>query len=230
LWFEHDLYDQLQLLQILDRLSMDIPPRVTAVPDDRYLTSLPTSEFHALFGARRVVTSGERSAARDAWIAFRSDDPRGLVDVLPRVTVLPHMAPALKRHLEQFPSLENGLSRTEQQTFEVMAAGDRVVRDIYLHANHDREEAVFMGDAAFLFHIGGLFKSPRPLLRSLSAGRGSLELDDEIELTDDGHRVLSGELDRITVHGIDRWLGGVHLRGPEPLWRWDRTRQVIRLA
>src|SRR5688572_8515006 len=37
LWFEHDLYDQLHVLQILDRLPIDGPPRVTAVPDDDYL-------------------------------------------------------------------------------------------------------------------------------------------------------------------------------------------------
>ena len=40
LWFEHDLYDQLQILQILDRLPLDGGPTLTAVPNDDYLIGL----------------------------------------------------------------------------------------------------------------------------------------------------------------------------------------------
>jgi hypothetical protein len=42
--------------------------------------------------------------------------------------------------------------------------------------------------------------------------------------------VLSGELDRIAACGIDRWLGGVHLKDGSRLWRWDDARQRIVLA
>ena len=228
LWFEHDLYDQLQLLQILDTLPIDMRPRLTIVPADTYLGSLPASQYQGLFAARRPVTSSEWSAARDAWIAFRSPDPRGLVDVLPRVTVMPHMAPALMRHLQQFPSLDNGLSRTEQQTLEAVNSGARTVRDVYLEANHARETAVFMGDAAFLFHITSLFRAPQPLLRR--ALSGPLTFDEVIEITDDGRQVLDGQSDRVSLCGIDRWLGGVHVEGHGPVWRWDAQRATVRMA
>jgi hypothetical protein len=33
--------------------------------------------------------------------------------------------------------------------------------------------------------------------------------------------VFDGKKDRVTVCGLDRWLGGVHLSGSERLWRWD---------
>jgi hypothetical protein len=33
--------------------------------------------------------------------------------------------------------------------------------------------------------------------------------------------VLSGEADRLALIGIDRWIGGVHLSGDRPGWRWD---------
>jgi hypothetical protein len=230
LWLEHDLYDQLQLLQILERLPLDMAPRLTAVADDTYLGARPAADYPRLFAERREVTSGERVAARDAWDAFRSADPRGLVDVLPRVTVLRHLGPALRRHLQQFPSLHNGLSRTEQQTLDAIAAGERHVREIYTRANHDCEDAVFMGDAAFKFHIASLFTLPRPLLRRLDGVAGSLTLDEHIDLTDDGRRVRDGELDRVTIKGIDRWLGGVYLRGHGPLWRWDERRQTVRMV
>ena len=38
--------------------------------------------------------------------------------------------------------------------------------------------------------------------------------------------VVSGELDRISACGIDKWLGGVHLTEGN-LWRWDGDRGEI---
>jgi hypothetical protein len=49
-----------------------------------------------------------------------------------------------------------------------------------------------------------------------------------IRLTDVGQAVLAGHGDRVNVNGIDRWLGGVHLRGHEVEWRWDGEAGVIR--
>jgi hypothetical protein len=145
LWFEPDLYDQLQLIQVLDRLRGD-QSRVTAVPADTYLCDLDCA---TLFAARRAITSSQRLAASDAWDAFRSPDPRHIVAALERVSDLPHLAPALGRHLEQYPSRRNGLSRTEQQTLEAVARGVTRLSDVFRAANHEREEAVFMGDLAF---------------------------------------------------------------------------------
>jgi len=166
LWFEHDLFDQLHLIQILDRLPVDGGPPVTIVQAATYLGRQPASNYPALFEGRRVVSSAERIAARDGWAAFRSADPRAVVDVIPRVTLLAHLGPALRRHLEQFPSLRNGLSRTEQQTLETVASGISLLRDVYASAHHDREDAIFMGDAAFLVHISSLIRSHRPLLKT----------------------------------------------------------------
>jgi hypothetical protein len=236
LWLEHDLYDQLQLLQILDRLPLDGTPRVTAVPDDEYLGTLPAARFQGLYEARRDVTSAERLAARDAWTAFRSPDPRAIVDVLPRVEILRHLGPALVRHLQQFPSMANGLSRTEQQALEVIGQGGTRLRDVYAAAHHNRETAVFMGDAAFVAHLEHLVRGSRPLLRTTqgaSTAAGSsrrLTIDDDVTLTDDGHRVLEDRLDRVRACGINRWLGGVELSGNGPVWRWDQEREKLRLA
>lgn len=241
LWFEHDLYDQLQLLQILDRMPLDGGPLVTAVPDEEYLGRLPAARMQGLYAARREVTSSARLAARDAWDAFRSPDPRAIVEAMPRVSAMPRLEPALLRHLEQFPSMSNGLSRTEQQALEAVDAGTHRVADVYRAAHHEREPALFMGDAPFLVHVGALLASSRPLLARAGAlrpggngpGRGepaTLSLDDEVVLTDDGRRVLSGELDRVRTCGIARWLGGVELTGRGPVWRWDRERGTVRLA
>ena len=42
-----------------------------------------------------------------------------------------------------------------------------------------------------------------------------------LELTEAGHRVLDGLEDNVTINGIDRWFGGVHMVSGEGVWRWD---------
>ena len=49
-----------------------------------------------------------------------------------------------------------------------------------------------------------------------------------VTLTELGREVLAGETDRLAVAPIDRWLGGMHLRG-DPDWRWDRTAGALRV-
>lgn len=228
LWLEHDLFDQLHRLQILDRVPLDGTPRITAVPDDDYLGLQPPERFRELFGLRREVTSAERIAARDGWAAFRSIDPSRVLEVLPRVTVLRHLEAAFRRHLEQFPSVENGLSRTERQALETIDAGITLVRDVFVESHIKREEAFFMGDSTFLAHVGTLLRPPQPLIAT-ERGARDLRLDDRVTLTDAGRAVLEGRADRVRLCGIDRWLGGVQLAGTGPVWRWDAERQRLRL-
>jgi hypothetical protein len=39
--------------------------------------------------------------------------------------------------------------------------------------------------------------------------------------------VLDGAADHDSLNGIDRWIGGVHLEGPSPEWRWDEGVEAI---
>ena len=140
-------------------------PRVSAVPDDDYLGLQPAAQLREIVSrAHATSRRDQRIAARDAWTAFRSPDPRALVDALPRFTVLPHLGPRLRRHLQQFPSVENGLSRTEQQAMEALASGVTRADARLRRRHHRREEAFFMGDAGFLFHMSALLRGPQPLL------------------------------------------------------------------
>jgi hypothetical protein len=45
-----------------------------------------------------------------------------------------------------------------------------------------------------------------------------------LELTAAGADVLAGRADRVALIGFDRWLGGLHLRAGDALWRWDGER------
>jgi hypothetical protein len=48
-----------------------------------------------------------------------------------------------------------------------------------------------------------------------------------LAITDAGRAVLSGSADRVSLNGIDEWLGGVHLQGHANIWRWDEAQQRL---
>ncbi|MFN7962849.1 MAG: hypothetical protein U0002_16390 [Thermoanaerobaculia bacterium] len=237
LWFEEDLYDQLQLLQVLDFCSQrERRPETTRV-EAPVLGALEAEEARRLFAARRKVSSEELALAEAAWAAFRSPDPR---DLLPFARLgeapLPSLPAALARHLEELPDLETGLSRSERQALEALQAGASLVVEAF-RAVHRAEEHAFLGDSVFATYLDRLASPPCPLLERADGApwRRASEQDEaffalEVRLTEAGREVLEGRLCWLDRQPIDRWLGGVHLRAGEPPWRWDRARREVVLA
>ena len=134
LWFEHDLYDQLQLIQILDWFSRQhlATTRIALISVDAYLGPMTPEQLVPLFKTRHTVTAAEFETAQAAWTAFCSPEPNGLVQLLGSDTsALPFLNRALLRHLQQFPALRNGLSRAERQILELAESGVHKPRDLY---------------------------------------------------------------------------------------------------
>jgi len=80
-----------------------------------------------------------------------------------------------------------------------------------------------------------LVTAPNPLLTFAQPFKGNIRTYEfnaaKLRLTETGERVLAGEADHVALNGIDRWIGGVHLLGHQPKWRWDeRQNKVVRFA
>lgn len=239
LWFEHDLYDQLQLLQLLDFFAGEDlgGTTLTLICAAEFLGRSSPGRLAERFAGRETVHADQMEVGRRGWTAFRSSNPTAIAAFLDEDTaVLPLLASALTRHLEQFPSPTNGLSRSEQQILELIAAGHSVVKDLF-RASQEREEAEFAGDASFAIWVQRLSDVPRPLVlfddsTTIHAPRHP-DFDlafwkRRVKLTEAGQAVLRSDDDHIRLNGIDWWLGGVHLR-PEILWRWNPVRRTIEL-
>lgn len=240
LWFEHDLYDQLQVLQVLDHLAgcgSRRTARVTAILADDYLAAQPEARLQEWFDTRRELTAAEWQAAGVAWHAYRQSDPTALVE-FDHPGAWPTLRAALRRHLQQFPWTGDGLSRTERQTLSALAHGPRSPRSAFVAANHEVEEAIFMGDLGWWFHIRTLITGPRPLIEVSGTAPADFHdfdwwRDDEstplLALTDDGRHVIAGRADRVALNGLDRWLGGVHLQAAPgaAVWRWANDRNTL---
>jgi hypothetical protein len=243
LWFEHDLLDQLQILQILDRLagahlagtrlSMICINSFPGVEPFRGLGQLEPAQMATLLDKVSAVTAPQLDLARDGWAAFRSPDPRDIETFLTRdLRSLPYLRAALDRHLQEFPSTSNGLGRTDRQLMQLVSEG--VARPGRLFADNTAlETTLFLGDWSVYRHIQDLCSARQPLLSASPYGafRGPLDPDlstedfrkQELSLTECGRRVLANQADASEFRDIDCWLGGVHLAQGKPSWRWNES-------
>lgn len=231
LWFEHDLYDQLQLIQLLDHFASrrGCTAALTLICDAEYLGE--STALSARFEERRPVTEPELMLGRQAWAAFRSPDPTGIGDLLKGDTsALPFLHGALVRLLEQYPSTTNGLSRSEQQGLEALASGAATLREAFA-ASQAREEREFLGDSVFAHYMTELSRGIHALVAFADGtpvvAEGGVQPEEfwsrPVRVTETGTAVLRGRGDWVDLQGIDRWLGGVHLAGDDATWRWDRA-------
>ncbi len=219
LWFEHDLYDQLHILQILEVLrELGFGAgSVQIVQSDHYLGMLDADELMALYPKRRFITNASAEGARRAWEAFTSESPQRLWSAAGEKYVgLPYMSDALHRLCEEYPGAQTGLSRTQKQLLEACAQGARHKEEIFRRAQA-REEASFLGDTCAYGSLDDLCAQPAPLLCLLDTG---------YDLTVLGRRVLAGDASWLDYQPLDRWIGGAHLTD-QSRWRWNDLEETL---
>jgi redox-sensitive transcriptional activator SoxR len=227
LWFEHDLYDQLQLLDVLS-LAHDagVAPDLVVVdsfpgkPSFRGLGELTADELETLWPQRHRAGAETLARAAEAWDAFRAPEPSALVEWASHdEPALPFLAPALRRLLEELPAAGDGLSGTERHALTAIAAGSSTPRDAFLAAQ-DAERAPFLGDTWFYSALAELGVGPNRLVESTDGeplppapplGDAQRFVALPLRLTEAGQKVLAGEANRVELLGIDRWVGGTHV-------------------
>jgi hypothetical protein len=240
LWFEADLYDQLQLIQILSQL------HALAVPGDR-ITLICIGEFPGIahFGglgeliseqlarlpemAGTRLTSHALEHAVRAWAALRAADPSSLGTIATTPSrELRFLSEAFDRLSREYPSTRDGLSLTERRIMAAVGettttAGTAFVRTVA------REARPFLGDTWCFDRMTRLLNASTPLLET-DRPATSVSRQTQLRMTEVGRRVLDGQEDHLAINGVDRWIGGVHLTGHAIPWRWDEgTESIVRI-
>jgi hypothetical protein len=230
IWLDHRLSDQLILIKVLDwfsrqslgdvRLSLICIGRYPGLDHFVGLGELTADQLASLAGTRLRVTDAQIRMAQAAWNGFTSPDPTAIERFIETDTsALPFIATALRRHLEQFPSVDSGLSRTERQDLCVLREHGSLPGMRLFAAVQHLEEQVYMGDGSFYRLLLDLCSACHPLIQITDVSQPSLS---EVTMTEAGRNVIEGRADHIALNGIDRWLGGVHLEAGKTAWRWDR--------
>jgi hypothetical protein len=199
------------------------------------LGQLNAEQLASLYPARQPVGAGQFAVAREAWRAFRQDNPRELHALMVRLESdaasstrgLPFLGGAIHRLFEEYPSTTNGLSRSANAVLQELESGPLDGIALF-RATQWAEQRPFMGDLGMFGIVRGLATARVPLV-AIDSADPTLDLRGcTVRLTDAGRAVLAGRQDAVALNGIDEWRGGVHLVGRDRSpWRWDAGRETL---
>ncbi len=219
LWFENDLYDQLQLLQILDWLMKHEwgKTKITMIGEDGYLGLLSPSEITRLQQTAQPITSSQMILAEKAWAAFGSKTPEAILDLIDEKSdTLPFLSAAIVRLIAEYPSVKNGLPRTEQQILEIVNKGVSNPIEVFTQSQA-LEEHVFMGDMTFWHRLNHLTIC-QPNILNITGGALSYKTiqQQKLTITEIGQDILTGNKNFLETTNLNRWIGGVHISSKTP--------------
>ncbi len=250
LWFEHDLLDQLQILQLLDWFghSKEQPNQLSLICIDQFdgiepfrgIGQLNPEQMASLFESRTPISEEQIILAQQGWSAFRSPNPQKLEAFIntKHIELLPFLKKSLTRHLEEYPHISDGLTRTERQILTLIAQGHENPGYVFKE-NMAHETALFIGDWASYRIIGELCRCTQPLIccesgnafmhpPEMNISRNEF-IQQRLKLTPVGEQVLNGELNATAIIHRDHWLGGVHIHSNKSLWMWDALNKQLTL-
>ncbi len=245
LWFEADLYDQLQVVQILDQLHRaGVPPEsVSLVSAGEFpgiahfggLGELSPEDLLRLRADELPLTAEAYDLAVAAWAAFTAPDPAGLAGIARATSpVLRHLGEAFGRLAQEYPARSDGLSLTQRRILLAVEGGAGTAGEVFAQVRR-RERRPYLGDTSCFDRIAELAGGRQPLLavdpgRTGSTGNpgDGAYAERRVALTAAGLEVLAGRADHAELNGVDRWIGGVHLTGARPAWRYDERLETLR--
>ncbi|MFE7610561.1 hypothetical protein [Streptomyces celluloflavus] len=228
LWWEADLYDQLQIIQILARLAeLGVPAqRITLICIRRAREHRPlrwsrqaacriVAELSATHACARLPPVAVQFATR-AWAAFRSPATDGLRAIVSnRSSELRVPGGAFDRLRREYPAVRDGLSPSEWRIPAAVSDGATDAESAFARVTA-RETRPSLGDSWCFAMTDRMAHAPVPLLQAEPSDR-PVGIGTGLRPTDTEARVFADT----TLNGIDRWIGGVHLRGRHLPWRWD---------
>jgi hypothetical protein len=239
LWFEADLYDQLQIIAILDRLrGLEVAAeRITMICIGEHpgvarfggLGELSAAQLRDLATSNVPLrmTGEALDLATRAWAAFTAPSPVDLAAIAStRSAELRFLAEAFDRLAREYPSVRDGLSLTERRILAAASEAPMDAGTVFTTATA-RETRPFLGDTWCFAILRRLAAGTHPLLH-VEPSRVEVDRHSAVHLTDDGRQVLEGDADQVALNGVDRWVGGVHLRGTHVDWRFDEGTELVK--
>ena len=238
LWNEYDAFDQLILAKLLDFFSDPAkrPGRLQFINTTHFpgvqifngIGQLPAEALRVLWNDFNEVSEHELRAGKEAWSAITSATPEALLKFVSTDTpVLPIMRWALRRHLQELPSVTNGLGLSEQVTLQILAEkGPMNAARLFGWFQNHYDPLPGMGDTGYWKFLRGLADAAEPALTFDK--RGELPKEWHIELLPLGILLLNNDADWLVRNHVQRWVGGVYIDSrAETHWRLDDARNEV---
>lgn len=216
LWFEEDLWCQLNYLHALSWLASRVNGgRMSYVcPPEGRLGEMTPARLATLFDERRPVTRELLQTASTAWGYLCADDPRALADYARSgdFSAWPALREGLRLHLARLPHTGTGLGQHELAILQALR--NRPLEFAELFAEFSRIQP-------------GYGAADVCVQRYLVDLQPVLELGERISLAERADDVLDGTTDFLEIAQPDRWVGGVHVTA-HAQWRWDPHTNNVR--
>lgn len=195
---------------------------------DRFigLGQLTPEMLRALWPARHRIAAAEFHFGQQVWRALTQPNPTALHALARAGTpLIPPMAHAVMRHLQELPSTDTGLSLVERITLELLASPAPFTLPSLFRVYMDREALPFLGDTMFAFMLMAMAHADDPAV--VLAGDHERR-EPTVTLSATGRAILAGERDWLTCNPRPRWVGGVEIVASSRPWRVDQARQIVR--
>lgn len=153
------------------------------------------------------------ASRRRSGAVLTSAEPRALSAIArTRTPTLPHLGPAVHRHLRELPSSVNGLSLTQSLLLQILAREPASVGDLWRVSQSELEPMPLLGDTMFLHILNQMG-------RARLAVYGRSVLDPERPFSD---RLLPLPRPAVRYSGVTDWLGHTLQPVLRRLFRDDR--------
>jgi hypothetical protein len=239
LWFEHDRYDQFVLLRCLAYFAEHgAPRRLELVTTNDFpgstgfmgLGQLPREALKLLWDRRQPISAEQLAFARHAWDLFRNADPRPLAALAREGTpLLPDLATALFRHLQELPWLHDSLGVTHRLLLQVLAEKGKRTAGSIVGTAMWRDPLPGQGDLGYEQILRDMERLSEPLLVRTGGHPVPQWHLDEVEITDTGRALLEGKRNWFELKPRSRWVGGTLVMAAPMIWCWDyAARDAVR--
>ena len=229
LWFEHDIFDQLILLELLQKLPLELikSGRCRLVTCNQHpnhprfvgLGQLSPDELAQLALDAKVVEPAAVTQAREIWQLLTRDSHDQLAArATTGFSYFPFLAAALQRYFAEYPGRIDGLSLSQLLALQALAAGKNTPGAIFRELALVSDPQPFSGDQMFWPHLHELAAGPSP---AIVGNTGDFKAS--LELTEVGQALLRGEHDWFATLDRPRHFGGVTVQPNSTETRFDRV-------
>jgi len=242
LWFEHDSFDQLILARLLTYFNeFGAPETLELISINHFpgsirflgLGQLPAEAIRLIWEERTTVNQQQLNLARKIWYALGESSPEYLLNIInsEEISYLPEMHNALQRHIQELPSVFNGLSLTEHLTLEILNQQKSITAAmLFKKLMLEYEPLPWLGDGMYWFILESMMNVSQPVFE---ISHEDLQRDwhkRSLVITESGKKVLSGVQDWLSFKPPVRYLGGLSIRSDLPCWRWRKEKETLTIT
>ena len=226
-WVEHDAYDQFMLLRGLSLLEETEGKIIEIIEFNQFpgterfigFGQLPAEAIRSCWQHRKPVTAKLFSQAKHCWQALQAPTPQSLVNQLEQheLDCLPNIKAVMKRHLQELPHSESGLSFTQYLALQILNEQNEPIKVKDWFQKYQQQEPLpTLGDVMFYALLLPLAQVESPLFTIDSLDKNWWE--QQVNISENGRTCLNGH----STFLQDYWVGGIHNQ-TNRRWTWNHT-------